>query len=107
MPRRAGANPQLEQQYYQRKQSHPQSGEGVTPIVFVMEHTDLNFSQAWIGVFPVYFIVTSLFCLLESIDEELHTTPSQESPDSHTNGVDQDATALSMAEIASCSYEAR
>lgn len=40
-------------------------------------------------------------------DDDLHRTPSQESPTSHTNGVDQDATALSMAEIASCSYEAR
>lgn len=38
---------------------------------------------------------------------DLHSTPSQEIPDVHTNGVEQDATALSMAEIASCSYEAR
>ncbi|KAM9347265.1 DNA repair protein REV1 [Symphorus nematophorus] len=68
VPLRAGANPQLEQQYYQRKQTHPQ---------------------------PV------------GPDEDLYRTPSQESPDSHANGVDQDAAALSMAEIASCSYEAR
>ncbi|XP_042350432.1 DNA repair protein REV1 isoform X2 [Plectropomus leopardus] len=40
-------------------------------------------------------------------DEDLHRTPSQESPESHTNGVNQDASTLSMAEIASCSYEAR
>uniref|UniRef100_A0A3B4GB87 DNA repair protein REV1 n=1 Tax=Pundamilia nyererei TaxID=303518 RepID=A0A3B4GB87_9CICH len=40
-------------------------------------------------------------------EDEIHTTPSQESPDSRTNGVEQDAVALSMAEIASCSYEAR
>lgn len=40
-------------------------------------------------------------------EEDLHRTPSQEIPDVHTNGVEQDATALSMAEIASCSYEAR
>uniref|UniRef100_A0A3Q0T1W1 DNA repair protein REV1 n=1 Tax=Amphilophus citrinellus TaxID=61819 RepID=A0A3Q0T1W1_AMPCI len=40
-------------------------------------------------------------------EDEIHTTPSQESPDSHSNGVEQDAVALSMAEIASCSYEAR
>lgn len=39
--------------------------------------------------------------------EDLHSTPSQENPDVHTNGGEQDATALSMAEIASCSYEAR
>uniref|UniRef100_A0A8C4HDS3 DNA repair protein REV1 n=1 Tax=Dicentrarchus labrax TaxID=13489 RepID=A0A8C4HDS3_DICLA len=68
VPRRAGANPQLELQYYQRKQTHPQS---------------------------------------ERADEDLYRTPSQESPDSHVNGVDQDVAALSMAEIASCSYEAR
>lgn len=40
-------------------------------------------------------------------DDDLHRTPSQESPDSHANGVHQDAASLSMAEIASCSYEAR
>ncbi|XP_028991489.1 DNA repair protein REV1 isoform X2 [Betta splendens] len=40
-------------------------------------------------------------------DDELHITPSQESPESHAKAVDQDAAALSMAEIASCSYEAR
>uniref|UniRef100_A0A3Q1ELR9 DNA repair protein REV1 n=1 Tax=Acanthochromis polyacanthus TaxID=80966 RepID=A0A3Q1ELR9_9TELE len=34
-------------------------------------------------------------------------TPSQESPDSHANGMLQETAALSMAEIASCSYEAR
>ncbi|XP_037645906.1 DNA repair protein REV1 isoform X2 [Sebastes umbrosus] len=66
VPLRPGAQPQLEQQYYQRKHTHPQP------------------------------------------DEDLHRTPSQESPpDSHANGVDQDAATLSMAEIASCSYEAR
>ncbi|XP_073329778.1 DNA repair protein REV1 isoform X2 [Pagrus major] len=68
VPRRAGANPQLEQQYYQRKYAQPQP---------------------------------------ERAEDDLYRTPSQESPDSHTNGVDQDAAALSMAEIASCSYEAR
>uniref|UniRef100_A0A665WWJ2 DNA repair protein REV1 n=1 Tax=Echeneis naucrates TaxID=173247 RepID=A0A665WWJ2_ECHNA len=66
VPTRPGANPQLEQQYYQRKLTHTQQSE---------------------------------------ID--LYLTPSQESPDSHNNGVDEDAAALSMAEIASCSYEAR
>ncbi|KAG7503852.1 DNA repair protein REV1 [Solea senegalensis] len=68
VPLRPGANPQLEQQYYQRKHSHHQS---------------------------------------ERNDEDLYRTPSQESPDFHTNGVDHDPAALSMAEIASCSYEAR
>uniref|UniRef100_A0A665WWD9 DNA repair protein REV1 n=1 Tax=Echeneis naucrates TaxID=173247 RepID=A0A665WWD9_ECHNA len=57
VPTRPGANPQLEQQYYQRKLTHTQQ--------------------------------------------------SEISPDSHNNGVDEDAAALSMAEIASCSYEAR
>lgn len=47
VPRRAGANPQLEQQYYQKKQSHPQSGEDLTPIVFVMEHIGLDFSLVY------------------------------------------------------------
>lgn len=37
VPQRAGANPQLEQQYYQRKLSHPQSGESVAPVGFVTE----------------------------------------------------------------------
>ncbi|XP_070694598.1 DNA repair protein REV1 [Pempheris klunzingeri] len=67
VPLRPGANPQLEQQYYRRKQTHPHP---------------------------------------ERPDEDLYSTPSQESPDSQANGVNQDA-ALSMAEIASCSYEAR
>ncbi|KAM3861812.1 DNA repair protein REV1-like [Diretmus argenteus] len=65
---RPGANPQLEQQYYQRK---------------------LNRAQP------------------EKKDDELEGIPSPESPLSHANGVDQDTAALSMAEIASCSYEAR
>lgn len=43
----------------------------------------------------------------ERADDDLPVTPSQDIPDSHGNGVDQDAAALSMAEIASCSYEAR
>ncbi|XP_029386055.1 DNA repair protein REV1 [Echeneis naucrates] len=68
VPTRPGANPQLEQQYYQRKLTHTQQSRS---------------------------------------DEDLYLTPSQESPDSHNNGVDEDAAALSMAEIASCSYEAR
>nr|XP_046259861.1 DNA repair protein REV1 isoform X2 [Scatophagus argus] len=68
VPRRAGANPQLEQQYYQMKYTHRQP---------------------------------------ETADDDLYKTPSQGSPDSHSNGVDQDTSALSMAEIASCSYEAR
>ncbi|XP_040913781.1 DNA repair protein REV1 [Toxotes jaculatrix] len=68
VPLRPGANPQLEQQYYQRKHTRPQT---------------------------------------ETNDDDLHVTPSQESPDSHANGVDPEAAALSMAEIASCSYEAR
>ncbi|XP_035995018.1 DNA repair protein REV1 isoform X2 [Fundulus heteroclitus] len=43
----------------------------------------------------------------EGVDADLAVTPSQDSPDSRSNGVDQDTAALSMAEIASCSYEAR
>ncbi|XP_047457742.1 DNA repair protein REV1 isoform X2 [Mugil cephalus] len=68
VPVRPGANPLVEQKYYQRKYTHPEP---------------------------------------EGTDDDLHRTPTQESPESHANGVDQDAAALSMAEIASCSYEAR
>uniref|UniRef100_A0A667ZFE6 DNA repair protein REV1 n=1 Tax=Myripristis murdjan TaxID=586833 RepID=A0A667ZFE6_9TELE len=55
---RPGANPQLEQQYYERRRTG---------------------RKEW----------------------------DDDSPVSHANGVDQDTAALSMAEIASCSYEAR
>ncbi|XP_029315447.1 DNA repair protein REV1 isoform X2 [Cottoperca gobio] len=68
VPLRPGVQPQLEQEYYQRKHAHPQP---------------------------------------ESAHEDLDSSPSQYSPASHTNGVDQDVGTLSMAEIASCSYEAR
>ncbi|KAM4731152.1 LOW QUALITY PROTEIN: DNA repair protein REV1 [Anableps anableps] len=43
----------------------------------------------------------------EKADDDLPVTPSQDIPDSYGNSVDQDAATLSMAEIASCSYEAR
>lgn len=46
VPRRAGANPHLEQQYYQKKQSHLQSGESVAPFVFVMDNADLDFHRS-------------------------------------------------------------
>uniref|UniRef100_A0A1A8JYG9 DNA repair protein REV1 n=1 Tax=Nothobranchius kuhntae TaxID=321403 RepID=A0A1A8JYG9_NOTKU len=65
VPLRPGANPQAEQQYYQRKHTHPQP------------------------------------------DEDLLETPSQGWPNSCDSRAEQDAAALSMAEIASCSYEAR
>ncbi|XP_053295980.1 DNA repair protein REV1 isoform X1 [Pleuronectes platessa] len=68
VPLRPGANPQLEQQYYQRKHTLPPT---------------------------------------ERSDEDLPSTPSQQSPESHVNGVDLDPAVMSMAEIASCSYEAR
>ncbi|XP_056145100.1 DNA repair protein REV1 isoform X2 [Lampris incognitus] len=62
------ADPQLEQQYYQRKYAPPQQ---------------------------------------ESMDSDLEGTPTQDTPAPHSNGVEPDTAALSMAEIASCSYEAR
>uniref|UniRef100_A0A1A8E4X0 DNA repair protein REV1 n=1 Tax=Nothobranchius kadleci TaxID=1051664 RepID=A0A1A8E4X0_NOTKA len=65
VPLRPGANPQAEQQYYQRKHTHPQP------------------------------------------DEDLLGTPSQGWPNSCDSRAETDAAALSMAEIASCSYEAR
>ncbi|XP_047226675.1 DNA repair protein REV1 isoform X2 [Girardinichthys multiradiatus] len=43
----------------------------------------------------------------ERADDDLPVTPSQDIPNFYGNSVDQDAAALSMAEIASCSYEAR
>lgn len=96
VPLRAGADPQLEQQYYQRKHSHPQPGE-------LCSSRSLYFS---------YSPSTCLTVLVwprpsEGADEDLYRTPSQESPSSLSNGLNQEAAALSMAEIASCSYEAR
>ncbi|XP_076215648.1 DNA repair protein REV1 isoform X3 [Aptenodytes patagonicus] len=69
-PLRPGANPQLEQQYYQNKLLNGKAAEIRLP--------DKLDSSVW------------------------------EHPDStHVNGADFDLTVLSMAEIASCSYEAR
>ncbi|NXL63084.1 REV1 protein, partial [Chordeiles acutipennis] len=69
-PLRPGANPQLEQQYYQKKLLNGKAAEIRVP--------DKLDPSVW------------------------------EHPDStHVNGADFDLTVLSMAEIASCSYEAR
>ncbi|XP_017265842.1 DNA repair protein REV1 [Kryptolebias marmoratus] len=43
----------------------------------------------------------------ERADDDLPGTPSQDTPESFDTSTDQEAAALSMAEIASCSYEAR
>ncbi|XP_037542483.1 DNA repair protein REV1 [Nematolebias whitei] len=43
----------------------------------------------------------------ERSGDDLPGTPSQDTPDFHDTSTDQEAMALSMAEIASCSYEAR
>ncbi|MBN3296768.1 REV1 protein, partial [Amia calva] len=70
VPQRPGANPELEMQYYRRRQMRSKGDEKRV--------------------------------------SELGDSSSPESPDpSHVNGVDTDLAALSMAEIASCSYEAR
>ncbi|NWR73960.1 REV1 protein, partial [Centropus unirufus] len=70
VPLRPGANPLLEQQYYQNKLLNGKAAEIRVP--------DKLDSSVW------------------------------EHPDStHMNGADTDLTVLSMAEIASCSYEAR
>ncbi|KAM9264900.1 DNA repair protein REV1 isoform 3-T3 [Cariama cristata] len=69
-PLRPGANPQLEQQYYQNKLLNGKAAEIRVP--------DKLDSSVW---------------------EHLDST--------HVNGADFDLTVLSMAEIASCSYEAR
>ncbi|KAG7463430.1 hypothetical protein MATL_G00176470 [Megalops atlanticus] len=65
---RPGSNPQMELEFYQRRQAQGRGGKR---------------------------------------DIDLEVTPLVDSPKAHSNGVDQDAKALSMAEIASCSYEAR
>lgn len=44
---------------------------------------------------------------LERTADDLELTPSPETEESSSKGVDHDQAALSMAEIASCSYEAR
>ncbi|KAI2660588.1 DNA repair protein REV1 [Labeo rohita] len=67
VPQRPGANPQLEFQYYQRKQQQYRK---------------------------------------EKTDGDLEMTPSPHDEEVPSNGVDLDLAALSMAEIASCSYEA-
>ncbi|XP_052461848.1 DNA repair protein REV1 [Carassius gibelio] len=66
--KRTGANPQLEFQYYQRKQKQYRK---------------------------------------EKTDGDLEMTLSPQRDEVPSNGVDLDLAALSMAEIASCSYEAR
>uniref|UniRef100_A0A8C2C8N0 DNA repair protein REV1 n=1 Tax=Cyprinus carpio TaxID=7962 RepID=A0A8C2C8N0_CYPCA len=65
---RPGANPQLEFQYYQRKQQQYRK---------------------------------------EKTDGDLEMTPSPQCDEVPSNGVDLDLAALSMAEIASCSYPPR
>lgn len=45
--------------------------------------------------------------LLGRTDDDIELTPSPVNEESSSKGVDQDQVALSMAEIASCSYEAR
>ncbi|XP_010021777.1 PREDICTED: DNA repair protein REV1 isoform X1 [Nestor notabilis] len=67
---RPGANPQLEQQYYQNKLMNGKAAEIRVP--------DKLDSQVW-----------------------------EHSDSTHVNGADFNLTVLSMAEIASCSYEAR
>lgn len=88
---RPGANPQLEQHYYQWKQSHPESGEHVGTVVFTVLEERV----------PLHVFICP------TADEDLYRTPSQDGPGTHTGGAGQEAAALSMAEIASCSYEAR
>ncbi|XP_066542765.1 DNA repair protein REV1 [Hoplias malabaricus] len=65
---RAGANPQLEMQYYQKKLNQHRAGR---------------------------------------TGNDMEMSPSPESEEAYSNGAEEDQAALSMAEIASCSYEAR
>lgn len=50
--------------------------------------------------------MTIVLSALEKTDD-LEMTPSPQFDEGPSNGVDLDLAALSMAEIASCSYEAR
>lgn len=100
---RPGANPQLEQQFYQWKQSHPKSGEELTSTGFTVE--SLNRLLEVQGPLPASIACDINFCL--TADEDLYRTPSQDSPGTPTAGAGRETAALSMAEIASCSYEAR
>ncbi|XP_060785615.1 DNA repair protein REV1 isoform X2 [Neoarius graeffei] len=65
---RPGANPQIEFQYYRRKQTQHRTGR---------------------------------------TGDDIELTPSPETEETGSNGVEHDHAVLSMAEIASCSYEAR
>ncbi|NWZ10524.1 REV1 protein, partial [Agelaius phoeniceus] len=67
---RPGANPQLEQQYYQKKLLNGKAAEIRVP-------------------------------------DQLDSSVWERTDSTHVNGADSDLTVLSMAEIASCSYEAR
>lgn len=51
--------------------------------------------------------MTIVLSALEKTDDDLEMTPSPQFDEGPSNGVDLDLAALSMAEIASCSYEAR
>lgn len=45
VPRRAGANPQLEQQYYQTKYTHLKPGEIFIPNLLVIKRADLDLQR--------------------------------------------------------------
>jgi len=51
--------------------------------------------------------VTIALSALEKTENDLEMTPSPQCDEGPSNGVDLELAALSMAEIASCSYEAR
>lgn len=52
-------------------------------------------------------MIVLLSVLLGRTGDDIELTPSPENVESSSKGVEQDQAALSMAEIASCSYEAR
>lgn len=52
-------------------------------------------------------MIVLLSDLLGRASDDIELTPSPETEENDSKGVEHDQTALSMAEIASCSYEAR
>lgn len=103
VPIRPGANPQAELEYYQRRYAQPQSGSILSDhIVMECLNTDRATYMSQVSSIHVILSVPE-----RSGDDDLPGTPSQDTPDFHDTSTDQEATALSMAEIASCSYEAR
>lgn len=102
VPLRPGANPQAELEYYQRRCAQPQSGSILSDHL-VMECLNTDRATYMSQVSSIHVVLS----VSERSGDDLPGTSSQDTPDFQDTSTDQEATALSMAEIASCSYEAR